>query len=68
MAKWLSSCALLHAGSDPGCGPTHCSSSHAVVVSHTEELEWPTTRIYNYVPGLWGEKKKKTQNKMADIW
>ena len=33
------------------------SSSHAVDVSHTEELEWLTTRIYNYVLGLWEEKK-----------
>ena len=25
------------------------------------ELEGPTARIYNYVLGLWGEKKKKTK-------
>ena len=46
-------------GLDPGRGPTHCSSSHAVVASHIEKLEGPTTRIYNYVLGLWEEKKKR---------
>ena len=46
---------------DPGCGPMHCSSSHAVVASHVEELEGPKTRIYNYVLGLWGEEKRKKE-------
>ena len=46
-------------GSAPGRRPTHCSSSHAVVASHIAELEWFTTRIYNYVLRLWGEKKKE---------
>ena len=27
--------------------------------SHIEELEGLTTRIYNYVLGLWGEKNKQ---------
>ena len=27
------------AGSEHGCGPTHCPSSHAVAASHIEELE-----------------------------
>ena len=61
MAEWLSSHAPLRllgfAGLDPGRGPMHGSSSHAVVASHTE-LEGLTTRIYNYVLGLWEEKKK----------
>ena len=35
----------------------HHSSSHSVAASQTEELEGPTTRIYNYVLGLWGGKK-----------
>ena len=26
-------------GLDPGCRPIHCSSSHAVVVSHIQEVE-----------------------------
>ena len=43
-----------------GVKPRHLSvSSHAVVVAHVEELQGLTTRIYNYVPGLWGEKKKR---------
>ena len=46
------------ASSDPGCGPTHRSSSHAVVASHIAELEGLATRIYNYVLGLWGGKKR----------
>ena len=60
-AKWLSSRALLswpgvHWILDPGHGPTCCSSSHAMAASHIEELEGLTTRIYNYILGLWGEK------------
>ena len=45
--------------SDPGCGPMHHSSSHAVVASHIEELEGLTTRRYNYVLGLQGGGKKR---------
>ena len=45
-------------GLDPGPGPLHHSSSHAVVASHIEELEGPTTRIHSYVLRLWGEKKR----------
>ena len=44
---------------DPGHGPTHCSSSHGVVASHTEEVEALTTRIDNYVLGGFGEEKKR---------
>ena len=62
MAQWLSSRALLwwprgFTGSDPGGGPTHHSSSHAVTTSHVQELEGFVTRIYNNVLGLWGLKK-----------
>ena len=46
------------AGSDPGCRPAH---SHAVVVSHIEELEGPTARICNYVLGIWGERNEKKE-------
>ena len=35
------------------------SSSQAVIASHVEELEGQTTRIYNYVLGLWGAKQKR---------
>ena len=63
MAEWLSSRAPLQgpgfAGLDPGHGPTHCSSGHVVAASHIEEVQGVTTRIYNYVLGLWGEKKEK---------
>ena len=31
-------------------------SSHVVAVAHIEELEGPTTRIYNCALGLWGGK------------
>ena len=41
---------------DPGRAPTHHSSGHAVAASHIEELEGLTTRIDNYVLGLWGNK------------
>ena len=33
-------------------------SSHAVAGAHIEKLEGLTTRIYNYLLGLWGGKKK----------
>ena len=63
MAKWLSPCALLQwlgfAGLDPGRGPTHHSSNHAVAASHIGELEWLARRIHNYTLGLWGRKQKR---------
>ena len=37
-------------------------SSHAVAAGHIEELEGLTTRIYNYVLGLWGEKNKREED------
>ena len=49
----------LWASLDPGDGPTHCSASHAVEAPYIEELELLTTRIYNYVLGLWGGKKRE---------
>ena len=46
----------------PGLEPHHLSvSSHAVAAAHIEELEGLTTRIFNYVPGLWGGKIKKRE-------
>ena len=41
-------------GSVPGHGTTPLLTYCAVVAAHREELEGPTTRIYNYVLGLWG--------------
>ena len=38
------------------------SSTRAVAVSDMEELDWPTSRIHNYVLGLWGEKEKKEED------
>ena len=46
-----------------GLDPRHrlgtVHSSHAEVASHTAQLEGPATRIYNYVLGGFGKKKKK---------
>ena len=65
MAEWLSSCAPLWwprvslvwiLGVD--MAP---SSSHAEVVSHIAQPEALTTRIYNYVLGVFGKKKNKTR-------
>ena len=53
------------AGLDTGCGRTHRSSGHAVAASYIEELEWPTTRIYNYLLGLWWGKNKKRKQMLA---
>ena len=37
----------------------HRLSGHAEAASHIAQPEWPTTGIYNYVLGGFGEKKKK---------
>ena len=36
----------------------HCSSDHAEVVFHMPQLEGPATKIYNYVLGPLGRKRK----------
>ena len=44
--------------SDPGHGhgPWHHSSGHDEAESHIAQPEALTTRIYNYIPGGFGEK------------
>ena len=37
----------------------HHSSGHVEAVSHMTQLEGPTTKIYNYVLGGFGEKKQE---------
>ena len=37
----------------------HHSSGHVEAASHVPQLEGPTTKIYNYVLGGFGEKKQK---------
>ena len=39
-------------------------SYHAVVAAHIEALEGATIRIYNYVLGGFGEKRKKKRSKV----
>ena len=39
----------------------HRLSSHAEAASHIAEPEGPTTRMYNYVLGGFGEEKKKEE-------
>ena len=63
MAEWLSSC--FHFGG-PGfhgfaswAQTWYCSSGHAEVASHIPQLEGPTTKIYSYVLGGFGEKNRK---------
>ena len=63
VAEWLSSTLCF---SSPGfhqfgswAKTWHHSSSHAEMASHTAQPEGPTTRIYNYVLGGFGEEKKK---------
>ena len=63
MAQWLSSHALLgqprvSAVQILGTDMAH-SSSHAEAASHIAQPEGPITRIYNYVLGGFGEKKKE---------
>ena len=64
MAEWLSSHAPLQAaqcfvGSGPGREHGTAHWGHAEAVSCMPQLEGPTTKIYNYVPGGFGEKKGK---------
>ena len=51
------------AGLDPGRG--HGTTHQAMVRrrSHMPQLEGPTTKIYNYVQGGFGEEKKKKAGK-----
>ena len=45
----------------------HRSSSHAEAVSHIVKLEGPTTRIYNYILGGFGEKRKGKKRLATDV-
>ena len=63
VAEWLSSHASLQG---PGfrwfeswARTWHHSSGHAEAESHMPQLEGPTTKIYNYVLGGFGEIKEK---------
>ena len=64
MAQWLQFGVLCFCGLGlvPALEPHYASvSSHVVAADNTEELEGPTTRIYNYELGLWrGKKERKT--------
>ena len=50
-------------GLDPGHGHGTTHLSPAEVASHIAQPEGPTTRIYNYVLGDVGEKKKKKKER-----
>ena len=58
-------CALRFGG--PGFGSWartwHPSLGHVEVASHMPLLEGPTTKIYNYVLGGFGEKKSRKKGK-----
>ena len=58
------------AGLDPG-QTWHCLSGHIEAASHVPQLEGPTTKIYNYILGRWGEKqggkKKDWQQLLAQV-
>ena len=44
----------------------HCSSGHAEAASHIAQPEGPTTRIYNYVLGGFGEEEKRKRKKKKE--
>ena len=46
----------------------HCLSGHAEVASHIAQPEALTTRIYNYVLGGFGEKKKEKKRRRFAKW
>ena len=54
MVKFARSASAIQgfAGPDPGCG-------HGSTHPHMAQLEGPTTRIYNYVLGGFGEKEQE---------
>ena len=62
MAKWLSSCTPLRRPRvsliQIPCGDLAPLVRHAEAASHIAEPEGPTTGIYNYVLGGFGEKKR----------
>ena len=68
-------CALLFSG--PGfhrfgswARTWHCSSGRVEAAAHMPQLEGLTTKIYNYIPGEYGEKKeekKKKRRRLATI-
>ena len=66
MVKFVHSASAARAftGSDPGHGP---STAHQAMLRRcpTTQLEGPTTRIYNYALGGFGEKKKKKKRRLA---
>ena len=67
MAQWLSSLNSLQRprvslAGILGADLAHSSSGRAEAASHIGQLERPATRIYNYVLGGFGEKKKKEEN------
>ena len=45
----------------------HPSLGHAEVASHTPQPEGPTTKIYNYVLGGFGEKKEKKREEWQQL-
>ena len=68
MPEWLGLCTLLWW---PRVSPVrartgHHSSSHAEAASHRAQTEGPTARIYNYVLGGFGEKKKKKKKRTGE--
>ena len=73
-ALWLSGyvCALCFTG--PGflwfryCPWTwHHFSGHTEVTSHMAQLEGPTTKIYNYVLGVFRDEKKQKKERLATV-
>ena len=67
MAQWLSLRVLLWWPRVSlirilGPGRRDGSVPHAEAMSHTAQPEGPTSRIYNYILGGFGEKKKKKKN------
>ena len=42
-------------------------SGHGEAASHIAQLEGPTARIYNYVLGGFGEKKKEKKKLTTDV-
>ena len=50
-------------GLDPGCIPSTTHQTMLRQASHMPQTEGPTTRIYNYVLGGFGEKERRRKGR-----
>ena len=60
-------CSTAAAQGFTGSDPWHRLSGHVEAVSHVPQLEGLATKIYNYVPGGFGEIKQDKKKRLAAV-